>query len=407
MSNAHTNPHSDKAENWLQKGMATLTKMARPGAAIPPPVASNPLRDVFSDLIAYIVFFLRNCESSPPALAECREKILGLLNAQEQRVNAGGIAPESFNEARFAVLSWVDEMILNSKWPHRTQWQHLMLTYYGTLNAGEEFFQKLELLAPHANNVRELYYTCISLGFEGKYAFGDGHRVLKDLKQRLYKQLSATGGDIRQNYPRLFPEAYQKAPLAAREQPKSNRRWYVLAALVPLLFFLGYSFFLWRKSNRILSSLTVPVSKPAPPPIPANWATSLVEELRKKGLRAVDEPDLVRVTLESLLFGPGRADLNPKAEDRIKDIVATVRRYAPDKAIIVEGHASREAPADEPRNLRLSEQRAQTVAEMFTRLGFKQEQISAKGFGSEKPVALNDTEQGRMQNRRVEIIINK
>jgi OOP family OmpA-OmpF porin len=73
----------------------------------------------------------------------------------------------------------------------------------------------------------------------------------------------------------------------------------------------------------------------------------------------------------------------------------------------VEGHASREAAGDESRNLLLSEQRAQSVAEMFTRLGFQRGQISAKGFGSQRPVALNDTEQGRMQNRRVEIIIKK
>jgi type VI secretion system protein ImpK len=407
MSDPATTPYADRPETWLQKGMATLTKMARPGAVKPAPAASNPLREVFSDLFAYVLFFLRNCDTAPITLAECRENIVKLLNAQEQRVGAGAIAPERFAEARFAVLSWVDEMILNSRWPHRTQWQHLMLSYYGTLNAGEEFFQKLEMLSPSSTDVREIYYTCISLGFEGKHAFGDGPRVLKELKQRLYKQICAAGGDIRQNYARLFPEAYQKAPAAPREQMPSNRRWYILAALVPLLLFSIYSVFLWQKSKRILSALTVPVSQPQPAPVRINWATSLVEELRKKGLRAVDEPNLVRVTLESLLFAAGRSDLNPKAEDRIKDIVATVRRYAPNQTIVVEGHASREAPGDEPKNLRLSEQRAQTVAEMFTRLGFKREQISAKGFGSQRPVALNDTEEGRMQNRRVEIIINK
>jgi type VI secretion system protein ImpK len=408
MNDASTQSSSDKNENWLHKGMATLTRMARPGGAKPLPPAANPLRDIFADLFAYVVFFLKNCENGAPALAECREKIVALLNAQEQRVNAGAVPADRFNEARFAVLSWVDEMILNSAWPQRAQWQHLMLTYYGTLNAGEEFFQKLDLLPPHAADVREIYYTCLSLGFEGKHAFGDGHRVLNDLKQRLYKQLSAAGGDIRQHYARLFPEAYQKAPAAPREKPKSQRHWYIIAALVPLVLFLIFSAFLWRKSNAILNALSTPAPASAPAPAPAvNWATSLVQELRKKGLRAVDEPDLVRITLETLIFGPGRSDLNPQAEDRIKDIVNTVRRYAPERIIVVEGHASREAAGDESRNLLLSEQRAQTVAEMFTRLGFQRGQISAKGFGSQRPVALNDTEQGRMQNRRVEIIIKK
>jgi type VI protein secretion system component VasF len=56
------------------------------------------------------------------------------------------------------VLSWIDEMFLNSNWPQRNQWQHMMLTYYGTLNAGEEFFR---------HDVREIYYLCLSLGFQG------------------------------------------------------------------------------------------------------------------------------------------------------------------------------------------------------------------------------------------------
>jgi type VI secretion system protein ImpK len=319
-------------------------------------------------------------------------------------VKAGSVGPENFNEARFAVLSWVDETILNSNWPHRTQWQHLMLTYYGTLNAGEEFFRRIDALGPQANDVREIYYICISLGFEGKYAFGDGHRVLADLKQRLYKQLCAADGDIRQHYPRLFPEAYQKAVVAPEEKLKSNRLWYIAAASVPLVLFICYSYLLWQKSNSIIAMLDKPI--PAEP-IPTTWAPSLVEERRKKGLWAVDEPDLVRVTLESLLFTVNSADLNPQAEARINDIVTTVKRYAPDKTIVVEGHASSEPGVDEERNRRLSEQRAQTVAAVFVSLGFKPGQISSKGLGSNRPVAKNDTEQNRMKNRRVEILVNK
>jgi OOP family OmpA-OmpF porin len=142
-------------------------------------------------------------------------------------------------------------------------------------------------------------------------------------------------------------------------------------------------------------------------PAPVPWAPSLVEELRKKGFRAVDEPDGVRVTLESLVFGPNSAQLNARAEARINDIVATVKRYAPERTIVVEGHASKESNVDELRNLRLSEDRAATVAEAFMRAGFRSDRISAHGFGSTRPIALNDTEQGRAQNRRVEIIVKK
>jgi outer membrane protein OmpA-like peptidoglycan-associated protein len=121
----------------------------------------------------------------------------------------------------------------------------------------------------------------------------------------------------------------------------------------------------------------------------------------------VDEPEGVRITLESLVFDVGSANLNPKAEARITDIVATTRCYAPDKIIIVEGHASKERDGAEAANLKLSEARSQTVAEAFVRAGFSRDRTSAHGFGSSRPVATNDTEAGRSQNRRVEIIIKK
>jgi flagellar motor protein MotB len=55
----------------------------------------------------------------------------------------------------------------------------------------------------------------------------------------------------------------------------------------------------------------------------------------------------------------------------------------------------------------LSAARAATVASVFIRSGFSRDKLSSQGFGSERPVALNDTEQGRAQNRRVEIFIKK
>ena len=124
-------------------------------------------------------------------------------------------------------------------------------------------------------------------------------------------------------------------------------------------------------------------------------------------MRAIEEPDGVRITLATLLFTAGNAQLSIQARPQIDDIVATVKRYAPDNIIQIEGHASREREADEARNRKLSEERARTVAEAFTRSGFRSDRIFAQGLGSTKPLATNDTEQGRSQNRRVEITVKK
>ncbi len=403
MSSEDYSPSPRKSPTWFQKGLGTITRMGRSAGPLDSQRSANPLREIFTDLTAYVIFFDKTCVQQPPALNEFREKVLALVSAQEERVKSSGISTEIFREARFAVLSWVDEMILNSNWQSRAQWQHLMLTFYGTLNAGEEFFRHLEHLPSQANDVREIYYLCLGLGFQGKYAFGDSRHELKELKQGLYRQLCGGTGDIRQSYPRLFPEAYQRAATTPSAPSRVNPLWYVAASCLPLILFVCFWLILRNETNRLIAL----IDKPAPPPVTVEWGRSLVEELRRKGFRAVDEPEGVRITLESLLFRVNSADLSPEAKGRIDIIVETVRRYAPERAIVVEGHASREPGGDEARNQKLSGARASTVAETFVRSGFMRDKLSAQGFGSERPVALNDTEQGRALNRRVEIFIKK
>jgi type VI secretion system protein ImpK len=349
-------------------------------------------------LIAFLIFFESTCEQQPPIPKEFRDKVIALLNAQEERAKSYGIAAEAFKEARYAVLSWVDETVLNSGWPHRNQWQHLMLAYYGTLNAGTEFFRRLNALPSHANDIREIYYLCISLGFQGELAFGEGLRELHALKQKIYKQLSASGGDIRQNYSRLFPEAYQKINAAPQAAPKSNRIWYMTAASLVILLFAVYWFLLHREGSRVINELA---KAPSALPAPLDWSRSLVTELRSKGIPADETSRGVLITLPSLLFAGGSADLSPQADRTISDIVETVKRHASDRSIVVEGHASKEGNPES--NKILSDRRARTVAESFARSGFRREKISSWGFGSEKPKpGASDA-----ANRRVEIIVVK
>jgi outer membrane protein OmpA-like peptidoglycan-associated protein len=179
--------------------------------------------------------------------------------------------------------------------------------------------------------------------------------------------------------------------------------WYVLVLSVPLLLFICFWFVLRAETNRLIASLDKPIAKP----LEVDWFRSLVEELRRKGINAEDTPRGVLITLGSLLFEVNSADLSRQAERKIDDIVETVKRYAPERAIVIEGHASKESEAEEVRNQRLSEERARTVAEAFARSGFRREKITAQGFGGRRPVVSNSTEAGRTQNRRVEIIVTK
>ena len=97
--------------------------------------------------------------------------------------------------------------------------------------------------------------------------------------------------------------------------------------------------------------------------------------------------------------------MTPDGRAKVDQIANIVRRDAPNRRIVVEGHASRESAAQEAYNQRLSERRANTVADALERNGVNGKNVSSQGLGTRAPIASNDTESGRQQNRRVEVII--
>jgi len=131
----------------------------------------------------------------------------------------------------------------------------------------------------------------------------------------------------------------------------------------------------------------------------------LIEELKKRNIEARETSRGVAVNLPSVNFEFDRADLTPDGRAKVEQIANIIRREAPNRRIAVEGHASRESAAQEAYNQRLSERRASTVANELERSGVNGQNITARGLGTRVPVASNETESGRQQNRRVEVII--
>ncbi|HJX10948.1 MAG TPA: OmpA family protein [Candidatus Binatia bacterium] len=132
---------------------------------------------------------------------------------------------------------------------------------------------------------------------------------------------------------------------------------------------------------------------------------ALIEELKKRNIEARETSRGVMVNLPSVNFQFDSAELTPDGRDRVNQIASIVKRDAPGRRIAVEGHASRESASNEAYNQQLSERRANTVANSLERSGVDGRQISTRGFGTRSPVATNNTEEGRRQNRRVEVII--
>lgn len=108
------------------------------------------------------------------------------------------------------------------------------------------------------------------------------------------------------------------------------------------------------------------------------------------------------VTLGSFLFETGKAVLLPGAMQSVARLGDYLENN-PDKQVLIEGHT--DSTGSDATNLRLSQERADSVRMALVSEGISPSRLVATGLGSSRPVASNDTAAGRQQNRRVEIII--
>ena len=128
--------------------------------------------------------------------------------------------------------------------------------------------------------------------------------------------------------------------------------------------------------------------------------TSLTRQLENLQLRQTESG--VVVTLGDVLFASGQAQLVEGGRSSLEEVVDLLQTE-PDKKIRVEGHTDSRGDAEE--NLQLSEQRAQAVREALISLGVSADRVTALGMGEDFPIASNEDEAGRAQNRRVDVIL--
>lgn len=119
-------------------------------------------------------------------------------------------------------------------------------------------------------------------------------------------------------------------------------------------------------------------------------ANEILEALNKDGFVAL-----------YINFETGKAVIKPESQKIIGQIVQMLKEN-PDLKISVEGHTDNVGAADF--NQKLSENRAIAVMEAILAQNIDKNRLSAKGWGATKPIATNETEEGRAKNRRVEIV---
>jgi type VI secretion system protein ImpK len=169
-----------------------------------------------------------------------------------------GYSAEDVQEANFAVVAFLDETVLTCD-PCAAEWAQKSLgeELFGQRSAGEVFFKRLETLRANRDSqslaeVLEVYYLCLLLGYEGKFAGGSKAELqllmsnLRDRMERIFgrnPEFSPDGA--------LPPE--KPVPIAPPANPLDRQvRLFALAALVlAVMSFIGFSMQLGSKSADI------------------------------------------------------------------------------------------------------------------------------------------------------------
>lgn len=130
-------------------------------------------------------------------------------------------------------------------------------------------------------------------------------------------------------------------------------------------------------------------------------AEELKQDLKGATVERVGEGILI--TFDSgLLFDVDKADIQTTTKANLDELAQTLKKYD-DTNILVEGHT--DATGEDSYNKKLSDKRAESVENYLVTNGVSDNRITTKGYGESQPIADNNTDSGRKQNRRVEVAI--
>ena len=169
-----------------------------------------PLVRAAGEIFSTVLLFQAAPESQRSSLAAFRLQLLGLLDTFSKSTAAQQVRSVDLEEARFALVAWIDEMVNLAGWAGSAEWESnpIQLQLLGTRKAGVEFFAHLDKLRPESADALAVYFYCLALGFQGSFAGRDGDR--QALVARTHEKLRRVDFalDLAREK-RLTPAAYQ------------------------------------------------------------------------------------------------------------------------------------------------------------------------------------------------------
>ncbi|MCX7888228.1 MAG: type IVB secretion system protein IcmH/DotU [Rhodobacteraceae bacterium] len=397
----------------------------------------NPLVSAFAGLLEIAPELER---AAPPAQPQAlRQRMFdSLIDARDAAVGMG-IPLSRAEAAAWFVGALIDDIALNTPWGGHSDWprQPLVTQLKGDVDAGTKFFDRLDELLRYPNRdpqLLEIAYICLGLGFRGKFRVrpGGGEAELLNLRMQAARALRDREAET--------------APLSPNWQgvtaPDGPRRfvvpiWTVFVGAVALVtgIYVALSMQLSNKAEQLYAlaglvppperaAIYRPVRETVAPPPEIKIEPVVIELLPTieallppdtagafRGSEDTSFADIILQGTNPEVFRSAKADLNDVYLPLVQAIGAGIAgNVEVIGGVTVIGHTDN-VPVQRSNpfgtNQGLSEARAATIAALLVAAGVPAELVKSEGRADSEPIADNSTKDGRAQNRRVEIKIQK
>jgi type VI secretion system protein ImpK len=346
-----------------------------------------------------------------------RRRLVSEIQLFEQRARAANVNVEELAAARYCLCTFLDEFVSSTPWGSGGVWatRNMLVTFHNEVSGGEKFFLILQknVQEPEKHlDLLELMYSCIALGFEGKYRLIEGGRdQLATVRERLYQIILKARGPTDAELSSTW-----KGVAKPQDQAGNGIYLWVGVSVGILALLLAYFVFSLSLSNysdptfRALASFKlnrvgVP-EKPAPVQQSGRITKFLASDIEGKRVEVRESADLTVITiLGDGMFASGGAEASPEylpLLSRIGDALATTTGQ-----IRVTGHTDDQkiVTARFPSNWELSVGRARAVASLLSAAVGDAARVRFDGQGDLRPIVPNDSPTNRAKNRRVEVTL--
>ena len=395
---------------------------------VPPPGTlydpANPLTNEAAPLLSLLAGLRAGRVRMP--LPELHAKAAADI-ADFQTRFTGFLTAEQLRRAVYAMAATTDDVALNlpghegdaAEWAQRS----LVVRFFHEAIGGDRFWRLLdEMIAQPVENrdLLALYHACMAAGFEGRYRVAaDGRQAHNGLMLRVHQVLGAASQVSRTELSPHWRGADQPASAPGIWGPLILVG--AVALTVLLMAYVGFRVALATQGRPAMAALQTftragpftldrqqTVMVPEAGAQAGRIRTFLAPERAQGLVEVIEDPATVRVrTTVGQLFDPGSDQLRPE-QMALFDRIAMALDTEPG-AIRVVGFTDSTPPrrlafAD---NFALSKARAEMAAGLVRKRLRDPGRVVVEGAGDSQPVASNDTPEGRSQNRRVEVIVER